>query len=307
MSAKKAGSRLTGVHQLQKHRERYLMYALFLLPAIVFFILAYVLPFEQAIKLSFFEWNGISSTMKFAGLDNFKAIFHDKAYFDSFMFTIKFVLVSTVLVNVIGFALAYIMCGNLKTRNLLRSVFFLPQVIGTLILGYIWQFIFSYAFPQIGEWTGIELFTVKWLSRADLAYAALVMVFTWYFSGYLMVIYIAALQGVPDDVLESAQLDGASGFVRLKSIILPVVAPSITANVFLALVTTFKMFDLNVALTKGGPFGSTESIGLHIYNEAFNNRHYGAGSAKGLVFFILIAALTLTQTYIMKKREVDMG
>ncbi len=306
MTIKKAEKRSFGSYRFEKRKERYLMYALFLLPAVVFFILSYVLPFGQAINLSFYKWNGISSTMEFVGLDNFKAIFQDKAYLNSFLFTLKFVFASTILVNIIGFTLAYIMCGNLKTRNLLRSMFFLPQVIGTLILGYIWQFIFSYVFPQIGQWTGIELFTIKWLSRADLSYAALVTVFTWYFSGYLMVIYIAALQGVPDSILESAQLDGASGFVRLRKIILPMVAPSITANVFLALVTTFKMFDLNLALTKGGPFGSTESIGLHIYYEAFNNRHYGYGSAKGLVFFILIATLTLTQIYIMKKREVDM-
>lgn len=286
--------------------RKILTYTLFVLPAVLFFSLVILVPFVRAIIFSFQDWNGISSEIKWAGLDNFRHILSDTGYYKSFVFTLKFVAISTLLLNVVGFFLAVILNMALKSRNILRTIFFMPHVIGPLLIGFIWQFIFTEMFAELGIWTGWSLFMKSWLSLPAYSFYALVIVTVWHTAGYLMIIYLAALQGVPHDLLEAAEIDGANHWQKLRSIILPLVRPAVTICLFLAISSGFKVFDLNFALTKGGPFGTTESIALHIYFDAFEKNNYTLASAKSVVFFWVLASVTLIQVFVMKRKEVEM-
>lgn len=290
----------------QTKTKKLLIYFTFVSPAILLFALIIMLPFVRAIIFSFQDWDGISADIKWVGWNNYTTIFHDSAYLKSFWFTLKYVAVSTLLVNLIGFALAIVLNMKLKTKNVLRTVYFMPHVIGTLIIGFIWQFIISQVFPQIAEWTGWHIFEVNWLSYPSYAFWALILVNVWYSAGYFMVIYIAALQGISTELLEASQIDGVNRWQRMWHIILPLVRNAITICLFLAITSGFKVFDLNLALTKGGPFGSTESLALHIYQDAFANNNYTLASTKAIIFFIVLGAITLIQVFAMKRKEVEM-
>lgn len=275
-------------------------------PAVFFFIIIVVIPFLMSIYYSFTEWNGVSTTIKWVGFDNFKQIIvGDQDFHKSFWFTIRFSVVMVILTNVVGFALALLLTQALKTRNVLRTVFFMPNVIGGLLLGFIWQFIFVKGFATIGEITNIGFFQLPWLGDAPTAFWGLIIVSVWQTAGYLMIIYIAGLANVPKDILEAAYLDGATRWQVLRSITVPLIMPSVTVCLFLAISWAFKMYDLNVSLTKGGPFNSTESVALNIYNEAFSNNRYGLGTAKSLIFFVVVAVITIIQVWVTKKREVE--
>lgn len=260
----------------------------------------------MSIYYSFTEWNGVSTTIKWVGFDNFKQIIvGDQDFHKSFWFTTRFSVVMVILTNVVGFALALLLTQALKTRNVLRTVFFMPNVIGGLLLGFIWQFIFVKGFATIGEITNIGFFQLPWLGDAPTAFWGLIIVSVWQTAGYLMIIYIAGLANVPKDILEAAYLDGATRWQVLRSITVPLIMPSVTVCLFLAISWAFKMYDLNVSLTKGGPFNSTESVALNIYNEAFSNNRYGLGTAKSLIFFVVVAVITVIQVWVTKKREVE--
>lgn len=181
----------------------------------------------------------------------------------------------------------------------------MPNVIGGLLLGFIWQFIFIKGFATMGDLTGLSFFNLPWLGDATTGFWAIVMVFIWQSSGYLMVIYIASLSNVSKEVLEAAEIDGASRMQVLRNIILPLIMPAVTIGLFLAISWSFKMFDLNLSLTKGGPFKSTESVAMNIYNEAFLNNRYGLGTAKALLFFLIVALITVIQVRITKSKEVE--
>lgn len=188
---------------------------------------------------------------------------------------------------------------------MLRTIFFMPNVIGGLLLGFIWQFIFIKGFSTMGDLTGWSFFNLPWLGDATTGFWAIVIVFVWQSSGYLMVIYIASLNNVSKEVLEAAQIDGASRSQTLRNIIVPLIMPAVTVGLFLAISWSFKMFDLNLSLTKGGPFKSTESVAMNIYNEAFLNNRYGLGTAKALLFFLIVAIITVIQVRITKSKEVE--
>ncbi|RXZ81319.1 sugar ABC transporter permease [Paenibacillaceae bacterium] len=288
------------------NNRKWITYFAFVTPAVLFYLLIIFLPFMKAIVFSFQDWDGIAADIKWLGLDNYKRLFQDSAYFNSFIFTLKYVAVGMILVNIVGFLLALVLNMALKTKNVLRTVFFMPHVIGSLIIGFIWQFIFTQVFPQLGDITGWKLLTLNWLSQPDYAFWALIIVNVWHYAGYLMVIYLAALQGVPNDLLEAAGIDGATSLEKLWHVILPLVRPAVTVCIFLAISHGFKVFDLNFALTKGGPFGSTESLALHVYLDAFSKNEYTYGSAKAVVFFLVLASVTLVQVFVMKRKEVEM-
>ncbi|MCU6793141.1 sugar ABC transporter permease [Paenibacillus sp. WQ 127069] len=286
--------------------RKLLIYIAFVSPAVLFFALFILLPFIRAIIFSFQDWNGISSEIKWAGWSNYKRLLEDTEHMKSFIFTMKYVFVSTILVNLVGFALAFVLNMALKTKNALRTVFFLPHVMGSLVIGFIWQFIITQGFPQITSLTGIEIFQKNWLSIPEYAFWSLILVSVWHYAGYLMVIYLAALQGIPTDLLEAAQIDGANRWHRLQKIIIPLIMPAITVCLFLAISHGFKVFDLNFALTKGGPYGTTESLALHIYLDAFTKNEYTYASAKAVVFFVILASVTVVQVFVMKRKEVEM-
>jgi raffinose/stachyose/melibiose transport system permease protein len=282
------------------------IYAIFVTPALFFFTLIILVPFIRAIIFSFQDWNGISNEIPWAGWDNYKTILTDNGFRKSFTFTLKYVSVITVLLNLFGFLLALVLNMSLKTRNFLRTAFFLPYVMGPVIIGFIWQFIITNLFAEIGEATQWTLFMKNWLSLPNYAFWSLVMVAVWQSVGYYMVIYLAALQGVPTDMLEAAEIDGAGKWKRLLHVVLPLIRPAMTINLFLAISSGFKAFDLNFSLTRGGPFGSTESIAYHIYLDAFTKNLFTLASAKAVVFFLVLASVTLIQVSVMKRKEVEM-
>ncbi|MCD1260989.1 sugar ABC transporter permease [Paenibacillus athensensis] len=278
----------------------------FLGPALLFFTVIVLAPFLMSIYYSFTEWNGVTSHIKMNGLDNFKhIIFDDKDYHNAFWFTTRFSITSVILTNLVGFLLALMLTQALKTRNVLRTIFFMPNVIGGLLLGFIWQFIFVKGFAMIGELTHIGFFELPWLGDAPTSFWAIVIVSVWQGSGYLMIIYIAALMNVPKDMVEAAYIDGATRWQMLRQITLPLIMPAITVCLFLTISWSFKIFDLNFSLTKGGPFGSTESVSINIYQEAFRNNRYGLGTAKAFVFFIVVAIISTIQVVYTKRKEVE--
>ncbi|KMK77483.1 carbohydrate ABC transporter permease [Alkalihalobacillus pseudalcaliphilus] len=294
--------------QTKKNKKirSHLSYWLFIGPALFVFLMIQLIPFGMGIYYSFTSWNGISAVREWVGFQNYIQIFtNDPRFFDSFLFTTKFMIAAVLISNAIGFTLALILNAALKTKNILRTVYFLPNVIGGLLLGFIWQFIFVRGFAVIGEITNIGFFQQPWLGDAETAFWGLVIVFAWQISGYMMVIYVAALQGLDRSLLEAAKIDGANAFQLLRKIIIPLVLPAFTICLFLTISMAFKLFDLNLALTGGGPYNSTESVALNIYNEAFTMNNYGIGSAKSFIFFVIVAVVTIFQVSLTKKREVE--
>ncbi|MGG5252398.1 carbohydrate ABC transporter permease [Neobacillus sp. SM06] len=281
-------------------------FAIFVGPVFLAFLLIVLVPFLTGIYYSFTDWNGVTGSIKWVGLDNFKYLFtQDKQFQSSFILTAKYTVVAIILTNVIGFALALLVTQKLKTRNVLRTIFFMPNMVGGLLLGFIWQFIFIKGFASIGQLTGIPLFNLAWLGDANTAFWGIVIVSVWQGAGYIMIIYVAALQNVPQELIEAAKIDGANRLQILRHITMPLVAPAITISLFLTTASSFKIFDANLSLTNGGPFKSTEMLALNIYTEAFVNNRYGLGEAKALLFFIVVAAITILQVTISKKKEVE--
>lgn len=295
----------TTVRQKRNWRKP-LSFIMFVGPAFLTFLAIVLIPFFNGIYYSFTDWNGVTGELNWVGLENYKRLlFDDEQFRASFWITTKYTLVSVLLTNIVGFTLALMLTMNIKTRNLLRTIFFMPNLIGGLILGFIWQFIYVKGFESIGTLTGWSLFELPWLGDAQTAFWGIVIVSIWQGGGYVMVIYIAALQNVPSDLLEAARIDGANRWNMLRHITLPMIMPSITICLFLTISWSFKVFDTNLSLTNGGPFKSTEMLALNIYTESFVNNNYGLGSAKAVIFFLVVAAITVTQVYLTKKREVE--
>lgn len=290
----------------KKKLKQALLYLAFVGPVFAVFTVIVLVPFVFGMYYSFTDWNGVTGNITWVGLSNFKHIFtNDPQVIKSFLFTTKFTILAVTLTNIIGLTLAVVLTQALKSTNILRTVFFLPNLIGGLLLGFIWQFIFIKGFDSIGELTGFSLFQLPWLGDATTSFWGIVIVSVWQGSGYIMIIYIAALQNVPNELLEAARVDGAGRWQIFKSITLPLIAPAVTICLFLTIAWSFKIFDVNVSLTNGGPFKSTESLSLNIYTEAFVNNRYGIGAAKALLFFIIVATVTTIQVMITKKREVQ--
>jgi raffinose/stachyose/melibiose transport system permease protein len=282
-------------------------YALFTFPLLFIFTTVVIIPFVIGIAYSFIEWDGIPANPKvFVGFENYVALFSDQRFLASAGITVLFTLLSLIAVNVLGLLFSLMVTSGLKTSNSARTMLFMPNLIGGLILGYIWQFIFTDAFKMIGETTGWSGFFFNWLLDPQYALIALVVVFTWQMAGYTMVIYIAGIQGIPDDVLEAAWVDGANAWQRLTRIKFPLLMPSFTICLFLSLSGAFKIYDVNLSLTNGGPVNKTEMFAMNIFNEIFGYGHYGLGQAKAIVFFLIVALITLTQVILTKRREVQM-
>jgi len=276
-------------------------------PALLAYAIVMVLPFLLGLYYSFTDWNGVSSSMDWVGLKNYATILTDDPDFGgSLWLTARFTVTVVFISNLFGFLIAFLLSKPLKSRNLLRTIFFMPNVLGGLLLGFIWRFIFTQSFHVIGESTHLGFFQIPWLSTEASAFWGLVIVSVWQGAGYLMVIYIAALTNVPSDMLEAAAIDGATGFQILRNIVLPLIMPAVTICLFLSISWTFKSFDLNFSLTQGGPFKSTESVAMNIYYEAFKNNRYGLGTAKALIFVVIVTAITMIQVSMTKKREVEM-
>lgn len=290
-----------------KKFSEWMQQTLFVGPGLLFFAAIIIVPFLLGFYYSFTNWDGLDlDRAKWTGMDNLNRIFtNDEKFWDSLWFTLKFTVITVIATNVLAFLLALVLARPLKSRKVLRTVFFMPNVIGGIFLGFIWQFIFTKGFFTIGEKTGWGFFELPWLGTPDTAFWGLIIVFVWQTAGYMMVIYIAAFAGLPKDLIEAAKIDGAGYGQLLKSIMIPMVMPAITICLFLTISNAFKMFDLNLTLTKGGPGTSTQSLAYNIYTEALINNKYGLGTAKAMLFFFAVSLITVTQVWLTKRKEVE--
>lgn len=285
-------------------RTKDLSYWLFLAPVLLALGLVVVVPMVLGLFYSFTAWNGIQ-TGEFVGFQNYINLFTDERFLDSLWFTTKFSVVSVILINFIGLSLALIVTSKIKTSSLLRTTFFMPNLIGGLILGFIWQFIFLKVFASVGEAVGMESLQA-WLSTTETGFWGLVILMSWQMAGYIMVIYIAYLEGLPKELIEAAEIDGASTPQRFRYIIFPLVAPAFTVSMFLTLSNTFKLYDQNLSLTAGGPYNSTEMVAMEIFKTAFVQNAFAYAQAKAIIFFLIVAVISLVQVYINKRQEVEM-
>ena len=278
---------------------------LFILPTFLCFIIGFIWPFVQGIYLSFCKFN-TPKDAEWVGIHNYVKAFSDPSFSKAFVNTASFAVVSIIVINVCAFAIAYALTQKMKGANLFRTVFFMPNLIGGVVLGYIWQMIFDAILKQYGTYL---------TANAKYGFWGLVILVAWQQIGYMMIIYIAGLQAVPEDMLEAAKIDGANGSQSLFKVVIPNVMPSITICTFLTLTNSFKLFDQNMALTDGSPIktqldGSqikeTEMLALNIFNTYnINRRWHGTAQAKAVIFFILVAVLALAQQYMTRKKEVQ--
>jgi len=294
------------VKRLSRKKKQTIETVAFTLPAIILVTIMIYIPFVMSGYYSFTEWNGIAKQPTFIGFDNFIALFQgNSSFLSALIFTGKYTILFMILANVFALALAVVLVKKLRTANLLRGVFFVPYIMSMTIVGFIWKFIFSQGFEKLFEMSGIGFLNLSWLGDPNLAFYAVVFVGVWQSVGFYMVLYIAGLQAIPGDVLEAAIVDGANGRAKFFKITLPLLTPSITTCVFMSLTNSLKIFDIILALTKGGPGGATYSVTLDIYREAFQNNNYGVGSAKSLVFFMIILVLTQLVLKVFRSREVE--
>ncbi|SET10454.1 carbohydrate ABC transporter membrane protein 1, CUT1 family (TC 3.A.1.1.-) [Natronincola peptidivorans] len=283
-----------------------LSFTFFVGPILLSFVVVVIIPILMGIYFSFTNWNGINNNADWIGLKNYINIFtKDQGFLNAFEFTVKFAFVSVITINAMGFGLALLVTRGLKISNFLRSIFFMPNLIGGLILGFIWQFIFTRAFHSLGVRWGIT-FLQGWLATTTTGFWGLVILMSWQMAGYMMVIYIAAIQNIPKSMYEAAEIDGANRLQTLSHITIPLVAPAFTVGIFLTLSNSFKLYDQNLSLTAGNPYNSTQMLAMNIYNTAFTFNNFGLAQAKAVVFLISVAAITLTQIYYSKKKEVEM-
>jgi raffinose/stachyose/melibiose transport system permease protein len=281
-------------------------YLIFAGPTTLAFLTVIILPFLFGIYLTFTNWDGIAKAYDFVGFSNYVTVFRDEAFWRSFLLTVKYVAYTVVIVNTLGFILAYILTGDqVPGQNLLRTGFFVPNLIGGIILGLVWRFIFSNILVFIGRQLNISFLSYSWLTNPDKVLWTLVIVSVWQYSGYMMIIFIAGLVNIPKDLIEAARIDGANGFQRLRMLILPLMVPSFIVTVFLTIQRGFMVYDVNLALTQGGPFKTSELISMHVYEKAFLAQQYGVGQSQAFFLFLLVAAISVTQVYFSKKLEVE--
>lgn len=277
----------------------------FIGPVLFAYIMVQLVPLIFGIGYSFTDWNGVdASKLNFVGLKNYIAAFGDATFLKAFLFTLKFTVLSIVILNLLGFGLALLVTRESKISNILRTTFFMPNLIGGLILGFIWQFIFTQVFSAIGNSTGLTWLS-GWLSDGKTGLYGLVILMSWQMAGYLMVIYISSIQNIPQELLEAAEIDGANVWQRMKNITIPLVRPAFTVSVFLTLTNSFKLYDQNLSLTAGGPSRSTEMLAMNIYNTAFQFNLMGVAQAKAVIFFLLVGVIGLVNVYLSKKGEVE--
>lgn len=288
-----------------KSTKRVKDFCMFGLPGMICFFAVVIIPFVYGVYLTLTDWDGVAETKNFIGLRNFGGVMQDGQFWTSLILTFEYVIVVVLLVNVLAFAIAYLLTRGIKGQNFFRAGFFTPNLIGGIVLGYIWQFVFSRAFVNIGESTGWGLFEISWLSTPGKAFAALVLVTVWQLSGYMILIYIAGFMGLSEDVMEAASIDGASGWKQMVYIIMPLMMSSITICLFLTLSRAFMVYDVNLSLTAGGPYGTTQMAAMHVYEKAFTSRQYGLGQAEAFILFIVVACISGLQVYFTKKQEVE--
>ena len=279
---------------MQKNMKKY--WPIFTIPVMAAFAIGFVIPFILGIYLSFTKFTTVKDA-HFVGLANYRKLFADATYLHSFFLTLAFAIATIIIINIISFFLAMALTQKLKGTNLFRTVFFMPNLIGGIVLGYIWQLIFSGILVHFN--TALNL-------NARLGFWGLVILVCWQQIGYMMIIYISGLQAIPTDVMEATEIDGANGVQKLFRVTLPMMMPSITICTFLTLTNGFKLFDQNLALTGGAPMKQTELMALNIYQTFYGRVGFeGVGQAKAVIFFLIVIVMAGLQQYFTKSKEVQ--
>ena len=279
---------------MQKSLKKY--FPIFALPTLVAFTIGFIVPFLMGIYLSFCKFTTVTDA-KFVGISNYVKIFTDKTFGHALWYTAAFTVVSVLLINVLAFAVAMLLTKGIKGTNIFRTVFFMPNLIGGIVLGYIWQLLLN----------GVLAHFQKTLTYSS-AYGfwGLVVLMCWQQIGYMMIIYISGIQNIPGELIEAAKIDGATSGQILKNVTIPMVMPSITICTFLTLTNGFKLFDQNLALTNGEPSNMSELLALNIYNTFYGRTGFeGVGQAKAVVSFILVALIAVGQNYLTRSKEVQ--
>ena len=279
---------------MEKTIRRYM--PIFVLPTFCAFILGFIIPFIMGIWLSFCEFTTVTDA-KFVGLSNYVEAFKYTVFRHSFWYTVLFAAVSLIVINVIAFALAMALTQKMKGTNIFRTIFFMPNLIGGIVLGYIWQLIFNGILEKYNTALGLNEWYGFW---------GLIILVSWQQIGYMMIIYIAGLQSIPGDVMEAAQIDGASGIQRLFRVTIPMMMPSITICMFLSITNGFKLFDQNLSLTAGEPAKMSEMMALNIFNTFYGRTGWeGVGQAKAVIFFVIVVGIGLIQLRATRSKEVQ--
>lgn len=279
---------------MEKAIKKY--WPVFLVPTLVSFLIGFIVPFILGVWLSFCDFTTVTDA-KFTGIENYLRAFQDTIFQHAFWYTALFAIVSLLVINVIAFALALALTQKMRGTNLFRTVFFMPNLIGGIVLGYIWQLIFNGILAQYSQAINLN----EWYG-----FAGLVILVSWQQIGYMMIVYIAGLQSIPTDVLEAAEVDGAGPWERLKSVIIPMMMPSITICTFLSITNGFKLFDQNLSLTAGEPSKLSELLALNIYNTFYGRTGWeGVGQAKAVIFCLVVVAIGLIQLRVTRSKEVQ--
>lgn len=274
-------------------------FPLFVLPTLAAFIIGFIVPFGEGLYLSFCRFITVKNAV-WMGLDNYRRAFQDLSFSSAFRFTTAFAVVSTLAINLLAFMIALVLTRSIKGTNVFRTIFFMPNLIGGIVLGYIWQILINCALSKLAQ----PLLALN----STAGYWGLIILMCWQQIGYMMIIYIAGLQNVPPELLEAAEIDGASPWQTLWKVKIPMVMPAITICLFLTITNSFKLFDQNLALTGGEPAHATEMLALNIYSTFYGRSGpmwKGIGQAKAVIFFILVVAIGLIQLRATRAREVQ--
>lgn len=274
------------------------------LPAVLLFLVFHTIPVLQGVFYSFTDSPGYGD-WSFVGLDNYLALFTDPRVRDAYGFTFRFAILATVLVNAFALAVAVGLNGRIKWKNTLRGIYFIPNVLSVLVIGYVFQYLFSGAVPTIATALGIERLSTSILADPALAWVGILILAVWQATAFNIIVYLAGLQTVPVELYEASSLDGASSWRQFRSITFPMIAGFFTINMVLALKTFLQVFDHIIALTNGGPGTSTESVGVLIYRGGFQGGEYGYQLANAVLFMIVIIAFAIFQLRVLQRREVS--
>ncbi|WP_040951846.1 carbohydrate ABC transporter permease [Gorillibacterium massiliense] len=292
---------------LRNRTKRTVILLAFVFPALLFYAVFVLAPAFGGVWYSLTDWNGVNPHYRMVGFANYiEAITDDTYFLQAIWFTLKYVVCMVVLQNVLAILLAVLIETRRRSKAFFRTVFFMPNMISLIIGGFMWLFIFTKVLPYIAGHTGLTFLDRSWIGEPSSSFIAILILSLWAGVGYVMVIYIAALQGVPANIKESAAIDGANGWQTFRHVTLPMIYPAVTIGLFLTLNSSFKVFEAVFALTGGGPGRATQVIALNIYEEAFSmSNRYGYASAKAIVLFLIVMVITLIQLAVMKKREVE--
>ncbi|MDR1470667.1 MAG: sugar ABC transporter permease [Spirochaetaceae bacterium] len=278
---------------MEKALKKYFLF--FVGPTLLAFLVAFVVPFFYGVYLSFGSFRTVTD-VQWVGFANYARAFASPDFLNALRFSALFTVVSVLVINTVAFALALLLTRGFKGTNVYRTIIFMPNLIGGIVLGYIWQFIINGVLTKFGVTITVDPKYGFW---------GLVILYTWQYAGYMMVIFIAGIQNIPDDIMEAAKIDGAGPLTTLGKITIPLVMPSITITMFMTIANSFKMFDQNLALTAGGPGKTTVMVALDIYTTFYNRfGQEGVGQAKAMMFFLLVVLITLVQIQFTRRREV---